>query len=61
MQNRYAARPHLKAIIACVLAAAGSAPSLSQAVAATREEPRSFNIEAQDLGSALKAFAFHRF
>ena len=58
MQNRYAARAALKAIIACVLAAAGSAPSLSQAVAATREEPRSFNIEAQDLGSALKAFAF---
>ena len=26
-------------------------------VAATRPEPRSFNIEAQDLGSALKAFA----
>lgn len=58
MQNRAAARPHLKAIIACVLAAASSAPSLSQAVAATRTEPRTFNIEAQDLGSALKAFAF---
>ena len=42
MQNKAAARPHLKAIIACVLAAAGSAPSLSQAVAATRVEPRSF-------------------
>ncbi len=49
---------HLKAIIACVLAAAGGALSLSQAVAATRVEPRAFNIEAQDLGSALKAFAF---
>jgi outer membrane receptor protein involved in Fe transport len=58
MQNKAAARPHLKAIIACVLAAAGSAPSLSQAVAANRVEPRAFNIEAQDLGSALKAFAF---
>ncbi|MFC4309832.1 TonB-dependent receptor domain-containing protein [Steroidobacter flavus] len=58
MQNKAAARPHLKAIIACVLAAAGSAPSLSQAVAANRVEPRTFNIEAQDLGSALKAFAF---
>lgn len=58
MQNKAAAGPHLKAIIACVLAAAGSAPSLSQAVAATRTEPRTFNIEAQDLGSALKAFAF---
>ncbi len=50
--------PHLKAIIACVLAGASSAPSLSQAVAATQPEPRTFNIEAQDLGSALKAFAF---
>lgn len=49
---------HLKAIVACVLAAAGGAPSLSQAVAANRVEPRAFNIEAQDLGSALKAFAF---
>lgn len=58
MQNRVAARPHLKAIVACVLAAAGVAPSLSQAVAATHPEPRTFNIEAQDLGSALKAFAF---
>jgi iron complex outermembrane receptor protein len=58
MQNKAAVRPHLKAIIACVLAAAGSAPSLSQAVAETRVEPRSFKIEAQDLGSALKAFAF---
>jgi outer membrane receptor protein involved in Fe transport len=58
MQNRSAARPHLKAIIACVLSVAGSAPALSQAVATLRTEPRSFNIEAQDLGSALKAFAF---
>ena len=58
MQNRFAARAALKAIIACVLAAAGSAPALSQAVATTREEPRTFNIEAQDLGTALKAFAF---
>src|SRR5688572_6995573 len=58
MQNRSAARPHLKAIIACVLSVAGSAPALSQAVAALHSEPRSFNIEAQDLGSALKAFAF---
>ncbi|GFE89218.1 TonB-dependent receptor domain-containing protein [Steroidobacter agaridevorans] len=58
MQNKAAARPHLKAIVACVLAAASSAPSLSQAIAATTTEPRTFNIEAQDLGSALKAFAF---
>lgn len=58
MQNRFAARPHLKAIIACVLAGASSAPSLSGAVAATQPEARTFNIEAQDLGSALKAFAF---
>ncbi len=58
MRNKVAGRPHLKAVIACVLAAAGSAPSLSQAVAATRAEARTFNIEAQDLGSALKAFAF---
>jgi outer membrane receptor protein involved in Fe transport len=58
MQNRSAARPHLKAIIACVLAGASSAPSLSGAVAATQAEARTFNIEAQDLGSALKAFAF---
>ncbi|HEY0682629.1 MAG TPA: TonB-dependent receptor [Steroidobacter sp.] len=57
MHNRHAARPHLKAIIACVLATA-SAPSLSQAVAAAHSETRAFNIEAQDLGSALKAFAF---
>lgn len=57
MQIKAAARPHLKAIVACVLAAAG-APSFSQAVAATTAEPRTFNIEAQDLGSALKAFAF---
>ena len=58
MQNRAAARPHLKAIVACVLSAAGSAPASSQAVATSRSEARSFNIEAQDLGSALKAFAF---
>lgn len=61
MQNRHAARPHLKAhlktMVACVLVTAG-APSLSQAVAAAHAEPRAFNIEAQDLGSALKAFAF---
>lgn len=58
MQNKYAARPHLKAIVACVLASTASAPAWSQAAATTRTEPRSFNIEAQDLGSALKAFAF---
>lgn len=58
MQNRSAARPHLKAIVACVLSIAASAPASSQAVAALHSEPRSFNIEAQDLGSALKAFAF---
>lgn len=58
MQNRSAARPHLKAIVACVLSIAASAPASSQAVATLHSEPRSFNIEAQDLGSALKAFAF---
>ncbi len=58
MHNRSAARPHLKAIIACILSSAAIAPAASQAVATTRSEPRSFNIEAQDLGSALKAFAF---
>lgn len=58
MQSRSAARPHLKAIVACVLSIAATAPASSQAVAALHSEPRSFNIEAQDLGSALKAFAF---
>ncbi|MET0535696.1 MAG: TonB-dependent receptor [Steroidobacter sp.] len=57
MQHKTAARPHLKAIVACVLAAA-SVPAGSQTVATVRAELRSFNIEAQDLGSALKAFAF---
>jgi iron complex outermembrane receptor protein len=58
MQNRYTARAALKTIIACVLAGASGAPALSQALAETLEEPRSFHIEAQDLGAALKAFAF---
>src|SRR5262245_58188379 len=48
----------LATIVACVLSAASAVPTISQAAAATQSEARSFNIEAQDLGSALKQFAF---
>lgn len=57
MHHKSAARPHLTAIAAFVLAAVGGTLALPVS-AATQGEQRSFNIEAQDLGSALKAFAF---